>query len=73
LDGPRREVIVPSQGFYVAELNNGSVTTIIEGKTQHRSSGDLWSVAAGKVMVVQTERPSQQNIVLRILSVKVVE
>lgn len=75
LQSAAREIAVPAQGFYVAELRNGDVTTSVGvgGKEQLRHTGDIWTVAAGQTMIVKLVRPVQQNAMLRILSLAPVD
>ncbi len=43
---------IPAQGFYVAQLLSGVVTTDIKGKSETRKPGDFWTVDAGSPMTV---------------------
>jgi hypothetical protein len=70
LRGATREIRVPPQGFYIAELGNGTVTTIINGKETERTAGDVWAVEAGETMTVRITNPKQQSALLHVFSVR---
>ncbi len=48
----------PEQGFLIVNLHSGKVTTVIDGKEEHRKGGDFWVVPAGSHMSVQVESES---------------
>ena len=45
---------LPFRGLLVVELRAGRVTTTIGGKRVERREGEIWSVAAGTTMQVET-------------------
>ena len=55
--GRRTELL--DQGFYIAHLVSGVITTEIGGKSQLRHPGDFWTVEKGTRMVVQIKPPSE--------------
>ena len=44
---------IPLQGFYLARLRSGEITSTIGGVTTHRSAGDYWDVGPGATMQVK--------------------
>jgi len=44
---------IPLQGFYVAHLLSGGISTTIDGQTTKRLPGDYWTVKAGTTMQVR--------------------
>jgi hypothetical protein len=57
--GGGRGTELPDQGFYVAHLVTGDITTEIGGKSELRHPGDFWTVEKGTRMVVQITPPSE--------------
>lgn len=57
--GGGRRTELPDQGFYIAHLVTGEITTEIGGKSQLRHPGDFWTVEKGTRMVVQIKPPSE--------------
>jgi len=51
IGGQEREI--PLQGFYVAHLLSGQVSTTIDGGTTQHLAGDYWTVKAGAAMRVK--------------------
>ena len=70
LSDTAREITVPHQGFYIAELRNGDVVTVIDGQQQLRHTGELWAVQPGQSMIVKTLNPRQQNTLLHIFAIR---
>jgi hypothetical protein len=58
---------IPAQGFYVAQLLSGVVTTDIKGKSETRKPGDFWTVDAGSSMSV-TLAPRKESAQLRMIT-----
>jgi len=73
LSSATREIRVPSQGFYIADLRNGTVLTVIGGQEKRRHTGELWAVQPGESMVVKLTEPKQQNVLLHILLIRLAE
>jgi hypothetical protein len=67
----KQDIELPAQGFYIAELVNGSVITVIGGRETVRNSGDLWAVPAGEAMRVRIGGTKQENVLLHIFSIRV--
>jgi quercetin dioxygenase-like cupin family protein len=44
----------PQEGFLIAQLRNGSLTTVIDGERQERHEGEFWTVPADSSMSVET-------------------
>lgn len=59
ITGGGRGVEFPEQGFYVAHLVTGDITTEIGGKSEARHPGDFWTVEKGSRMAVQITPPSE--------------
>jgi len=47
------------QGFYIAHLTFGLITTEIAGKTTVRHPGDFWVVEKGQHMAISMKRPRE--------------
>lgn len=73
LSGETREITVPPQGFYIADLRNGPIVTVIGGREQRRLTGELWVVQAGESMTVRITDRRQQNVLLSIVSIRSAE
>jgi hypothetical protein len=71
LTSKRKEIEVPAQGFYLAELVNGSVVTVIKGKVEERRAGDQWAVGDGERMMITITGKRQENALLQIFRVHV--
>jgi hypothetical protein len=50
---------MPEQGFYVAQLISGRITTEIAGKSTDRNPGDFWVVEKGQRMAISMKRPRE--------------
>ncbi len=59
ITGGDRSMELPGQGFYVAHLVSGDVTTKMGDKSQLRHPGDFWTVEKGTRMVVQIKPPTE--------------
>lgn len=59
ITGGGRRAELPDQGFYIAHLISGEVTTELGGKAQLRHPGDFWTVEKGTRMAVQVKPPSE--------------
>lgn len=44
---------LPIQGFYIAHLRSGSVSTTIDGHTTKQSPGAYWAIKAGSKMQIK--------------------
>lgn len=73
LSSATREIRVPPQGFYIADLRNGTVLTVIGGQEKRRDTGELWAVQPGESMIVKIIDPKQQNALLHILLIRSAE
>jgi hypothetical protein len=60
--GGGRSMELPDQGFYVAHLVSGEMTTKIRDKSQLRHPGDFWTVEKGTRMVVQIKPPTESAL-----------
>ena len=61
----RQKLMLPVNGFYVANLVGGIVTVTINGISEKHLPGEFWVVPDGKSMYVQLEG---QNAVLQTIS-----
>ena len=59
ITGGDRSMELPDQGFYVAHLVSGDITTKMGDKSQLRHPGDFWTVEKGTRMVVQIKPPNE--------------
>jgi hypothetical protein len=59
---------MPDQGFYIAHLTSGNITTDIAGKTTDRHEGDFWVVEKGQRMAISMKRP-QESVGLQTIAV----
>jgi len=57
--GGGRSTALPEQGFYVAHLVSGQMTTKMGDKTQLRHPGDFWTIEKGIRMVIQIKPPTE--------------
>jgi len=73
LSSATREIRVPPQGFYIADLRNGTVLTVIGGLEKRRHTGEMWAVQPGESMVVKMTEPKQQNVMLHIILIRSAE
>jgi hypothetical protein len=64
--GGGRSMELPDQGFYVAHLVFGDITTKMGDKSELRHPGDFWTVEKGTRMVVQIEPPTESALLLTI-------
>lgn len=62
ITGGDRSMELPDQGFYVAHLVSGDVTTKMGDKSQLRHPGDFWTVEKGTRMVVQIKPPTESAL-----------
>jgi hypothetical protein len=62
LAGHERDISLPEQGFYVAHLRWGSISTRIGDKFEVRHPGDFWTVEQGGRMVVRIKRPGEEAL-----------
>jgi hypothetical protein len=69
--GGKGAINVPPQGFYIAELQNGEVMTVIDGDEKIRYSGELWIVKEGQSMIIRALDSRQQSVSLNIFSVQI--
>jgi hypothetical protein len=46
---------LPIQGFYIAHLRSGSVSTTIDGHTTKQAPGAYWAVKAGSKMQIKVD------------------
>jgi hypothetical protein len=60
--GGGRSLELPEQGFYVAHLVSGEITTQVGDKSQVRRPGDFWTVEKGTRMVVQINPPAESAL-----------
>src|SRR6266851_362363 len=44
----------PEEGFMIVQLQNGRLTTTIDGQREERKSGDFWFLPAGSTMSMET-------------------
>lgn len=58
-----RGIEFPVQGFYIAHLFSGVITTEIAGKSVLRSPGDFWTVSDGVRMVVTMQEHHEAAII----------
>lgn len=59
INGGGRSMELPDQGFYVAHLVSGEITTKMGDKFQLRHPGDFWTVEKGIRMVIQIKPPAE--------------
>lgn len=62
LAGQNQPIPFPEQGFYVAQLVWGAVTTQIGGASQARKPSDFWAVEKGAKMVVIIQKPGEEAL-----------
>ncbi len=62
ITGGDRSMELPDQGFYVAHLVSGDITTKMGDKSQLRHPGDFWTVEKGTRMVVQIKPPTESAL-----------
>jgi hypothetical protein len=60
--GGGRSIELPDQGFYVAHLVSGEITTKMRDKSQLRHPGDFWTVEKGTRMVIQIKPPTESAL-----------
>jgi hypothetical protein len=65
-----REFTIPSQGFYIATLQNAAAVIVINGEEKLRQPGETWAVQDGQAMTVKIKDPKQENLSLEIFSIR---
>ncbi len=63
LAGQSQPIELRDQGFYVAQLVWGNVTTQIAGTSTARKPGDFWTVEKGVPMVVTIKKPGEEALI----------
>lgn len=62
LAGQDLPIEIPNQGFYVAHLVWGDVSTEIAGVSTVRNPGDFWTVEKGAKMVITIKAPGEEAL-----------
>lgn len=62
LTGHERNISIPEQGFYIAHLRWGAISTQIGDKSEIRHPGDFWTVEQGARMVVRIKAPGEEAL-----------
>jgi hypothetical protein len=60
----------PQEGFLIAQLRGGTLTTVIDKKRRERHEGEFWTVPAGSSMSVET---GDDSVVLQTVDVSPTE
>ena len=63
LAGQGQPAELPDQGFYVAQLVWGNVSTQIGDTSTVRKAGDFWTVEKGVRMVVTIKKPGEEALI----------
>ena len=63
LAGHERDISIPEQGFYIAQLRWGAISTQIADKREIRNPGDFWAVEQGTHMVVRIKSPGEEALI----------
>jgi len=53
---------MPDQGFYLAHLISGEITTEIDGKSVAHHPGDFWVVEKGQRMAISMQLPHESAV-----------
>lgn len=63
LAGQSHPIELPEQGFYVAQLVWGNVSTLSGDTSTVRKPGDFWTVEKGVRMVVTIKKPGEEALI----------
>jgi hypothetical protein len=65
-----REVTIEPQGFYIADLSDGEVATVIGEEEKLRHAGEMRVVKEGQSMTVKVRTRRRQRATLSVFSVR---
>ena len=63
LAGHERNFTIPEQGFYIAQLRWGEISTQIGEKSEIRHAGDFWSVQEHTAMLIRLKAPREETLI----------
>jgi hypothetical protein len=63
LAGHERDISIPQQGFYIAQLRWGAISTQIADKREIRHPGDFWAVQLGAHMIIRIKAPGEEALI----------
>ena len=63
LAGHERNFTIPEQGFYIAQLRWGEISTQIGEKSEIRHPGDFWVVQERTAMVIRMKAPREDALI----------
>jgi hypothetical protein len=52
----RQRATLPERGYLIVQLVSGEAATVIAGERRQRKEGDMWTVASGQALLVETAR-----------------